>query len=1431
MMRRPDRLLLWSWNAGGLTTDLWQELLLTLDLLPVVQRPEVVLLQETHWTEAITPNFTTSSWTVLSSPTTDCKAAGLVILLDKQLCARGTLTYADPLPGRVQHARLETKQWTVDLLNIYQKPLLAQKDQAKPARDLRRQVWHTLRQQIARIPTRHTLIIGGDHNCNLLPSACAGPRAHCPTSKHMPDQHLLQKLLEDHNLIQVNSWTRKAGPTYTHPTGRSFIDHVIVRQGQADSLTRQAHPLAIELAAWRQGGKHSPIVGTARLCSFHSLNRPVPPPRTWDHWSLVQKCKAWWDPQISHLRSLITEQLSSVTQVEDLDRMLVQQARLAFPPTSKPNRLALWQTPIMEGGLRAMWQAYREWKKPQGAGLRRILNAWKHYQLFQQKQKAFRKAGKEAKKHWFHARLHDLQRAAQSKDTRTLYAEIRTLAPKSKRFAVQLRDSHGNLQAASLQADQLEHHYKQLYTAPISEEPPSPPTIIQMQVTDQEVHRALQLLPVHKATPPGRATTSLWHCCADLIAPTLAELTRNMTCVPQQWRDAWLTLEACSIPARTVMDAYEAKPKCQGNQGGIQISLDLTSAFDVLSWDLISRSMEAAALPSELQDWVSSWYNEVRYFVRHLGWEKCITASRGVRQGCLLAPLLWSLCTGYLLTLLQQDVTPSWVVHCITCYADDFHASDRVDSYRSLDRATTRIGALLDLLADAHMCINQKKSAMLLRVRGGFAKRWLQQHKIICDSEPHLRIRTPKGRIYTFPLKEHHIYLGVTISYHSSAKHTIAHRLKAANQTWQRLRKILCSKGSLDVWKRVEIWKTTVLPTMLYGVGPSAPSLRDLQRLQHQLTRQLRAITHLFAHLSKVSTQDLYARFKVRRPEVGLFFFRNRRGGLPRTAVRDNTPSHPQDVASDVSSALVPVTIPAPAIDAPLIQRPEVLKMLSEGSWVTLASDSSVQKTLQHHCPVCFQWCADATGLKHHLAHAHASWLEHKMDLDTDEAKFFGQPDLGSLPPTKRQRPEGGFSTHPMIKGKAPTPPPTWDYTNGSDQWDNPWPTQATPTANHHYIGEQTIASLRQDITLYLFVKTGQGSIVSLLHQTAEKWRAEKEKTPCTLTYSLKIAMFKQLMIELHGRLAAVAKNPSETEKAKKLNWIDDRGNWRILKWDPAKMELQVDENQPAASTDDLLKQTVEMRKGVSEEALHRFRRYKRMTDQPTSEWIQFRMEISLRPLGDPVWSTLQKWIGQSVARLLPWRMCLSWPAGYEVPSWEARRFRDGHLNVLDRGPAYLPIPIPLCTGETCHLQWCVDAWHRQSCIHALTAAAPFLCLQLLRFHNEEGRMQRDLRPLKGHMTTVHMPVFRADNAELRNDLICTHAPYQVVAMALHSGEAPTEGHYRAVLNGQPFFGADKSWHTDDGRVACSCKSEDHTMHRIAAYVICLRYEPGLNSE
>ncbi|CAE7684086.1 unnamed protein product [Symbiodinium sp. CCMP2592] len=499
---------------------------------------------------------------------------------------------------------------------------------------------------------------------------------------------------------------------------------------------------------------------------------------------------------------------------------------------------------------------------------------------------------------------------------------------------------------------------------------------------------------------------------------------------------------------------------------------------------------------------------------------------------------------GYSLIALQQTTSIAWVAQSVTGYADDFHASDIVTTYADLVRAEHRIGSLLDVLADAQMRINSKKSAMLLRVCGRFAKRWLQQHRLVKEGcQPSLA-------------------------------------------DWQRLRKILCSRAQLDVHKRIATWKATVSPTMVYGLAATAPGLKDLQRIQHQLTKHLRAITHLYAHLSKVSTSDRHQRFGI---------------ATILDILHKEAEQWQIQLTGDDVLLLPPPQVLQPMCLPPL--QPAPLCTLQQRKWVELASDNAIQQIV---ITFSVRFLVSVPTFKLGMT----NFTLYYMDLDEEEAKFFGA--LLDETDDQGQRQKWETATR-------------WDYAGGSEQWETPWSTEAIqpyykddrtqdPYQLHMWNltklvlqQEQTLASLRQDVTLYLFVKTGQGSIVSLLHQTAEKWRQ--------------------------------AKDTSEMEKAKKLNWVDERGHWRVLKWDLQRQELQVDESKITVSTEDLLKQTVEMRKGVTEEALHRFRSYKKMTDQPVTEWMQFRMEISLRPLGDPVWNTLQTWVGQAAWHLLGCRL------------------------------------------------------------------------------------------------------------------------------------------------------------------------------------------------
>ena len=66
--RSRDIILVLTWNAGGLSTTMWQELLLTLENLRPEARPQIVCIQESHWGDKVAPSFITAQWSVYTSP-------------------------------------------------------------------------------------------------------------------------------------------------------------------------------------------------------------------------------------------------------------------------------------------------------------------------------------------------------------------------------------------------------------------------------------------------------------------------------------------------------------------------------------------------------------------------------------------------------------------------------------------------------------------------------------------------------------------------------------------------------------------------------------------------------------------------------------------------------------------------------------------------------------------------------------------------------------------------------------------------------------------------------------------------------------------------------------------------------------------------------------------------------------------------------------------------------------------------------------------------------------------------------------------------------------------------------------------------------------------------------------------------------------------
>ena len=199
-----------------------------------------------------------------------------------------------------------------------------------------------------------------------------------------------------------------------------------------------------------------------------------------------------------------------------------------------------------------------------------------------------------------------------------------------------------------------------------------------------------------------------------------------------------------------------------------------------------------------------------------------------------------------------------------------------------------------------------------------------------------------------------------------------------------------------------------------------------------------------------------------------------------------------------------------------------------------------------------------------------------------------------------------------------------------------------------------------------------------------------------------------------------------------------------------------------------------------------------------------------------PLLAKLQAWsnthVQHDVAELVTYLLPRLNQPGFQG-SWEARRRTDDITRVTDRGTTLAPVILALHAGEQLILQTMIDQWHTQASIHALTQPTTIVCLQIQRFIWEAGVMRRDYRSLLGYHCIVHLPIFDGPHATDVHIL-----PYQVVAMQLHYGVQPTKSHYRTAMIGQPRFGKDRVWLSDDGRTP----EQIHREHDSAIYLLWL---------
>ena len=297
---------------------------------------------------------------------------------------------------------------------------------------------------------------------------------------------------------------------------------------------------------------------------------------------------------------------------------------------------------------------------------------------------------------------------------------------------------------------------------------------------------------------------------------------------------------------RRSLYAQKAGHKSSGCAGGMQLSIDLTQAFDRVGRGLLEASLLHIGVPTALRSVLLRWVHAVHYVVQREGHSQRFGTTQGIRQGCRLSPSLWNCVVIYITYLLEQKLGSEWCRQRLVGYADDNLFKWTFHSKAEVAKALEEVEVIIDLFESQGLPVSKDKTAVLLRLSGSQADALRCQITRKVEGKCHLFLR--QG--LTLPIKAKHTYLGAVISFDRFEEYTAAHRCQAGVATYHRLRKHLHSKRAWPLHKRLRLWKAYVLPTVFYALSASGLTAKSAAQIRIELVRQLRAIAGRPRHLT-----------------------------------------------------------------------------------------------------------------------------------------------------------------------------------------------------------------------------------------------------------------------------------------------------------------------------------------------------------------------------------------------------------------------------------------------------------------------------------------------------------------------------------------------------------------------------------------------------
>ena len=226
------------------------------------------------------------------------------------------------------------------------------------------------------------------------------------------------------------------------------------------------------------------------------------------------------------------------------------------------------------------------------------------------------------------------------------------------------------------------------------------------------------------------------------------------------------------------------------------------------------------------------------YHIQQQGTATSVRTTRGIRQGCRLAPMLWVVISTAILARLQEPLNGPHRQG--TTFADGTLCQWLISDPEDTHQLTAFLTLLLQVMEDLGLLVNLTKTVLLVRVRGSAGQRAVRQHT--CWK------------------------VGTVLSLKSGEEKAAKHRLTEARSRNAKIRRATNSRQLFALSHRIRIWKACAVSSAVFGLGPIGLTAKSAVLLRQWFHKQLRAVTGSQAFITEESNAALRERAAVQDP-------------------------------------------------------------------------------------------------------------------------------------------------------------------------------------------------------------------------------------------------------------------------------------------------------------------------------------------------------------------------------------------------------------------------------------------------------------------------------------------------------------------------------------------------------------------------------------